>query len=125
LSPLLLTLLAGAGIDLFLADGPDTESFQSASGLAFLVDTMITLFVVSFVIRKMRQKEPALSRNTLWLRRLFAFGLIASTLHNLISAFLDVNQFNILNVVFFSLSAVATGFCAASLRKTEAPTVAV
>src|SRR4051812_10628113 len=70
LSPLLLMLFAGAGINLFLSDNPDADTLQAALELAHIADLMITVFVISFVIRKLRQQDAPLDRNTLWLRRL-------------------------------------------------------
>ena len=57
LTPLILTLLAGIGIDLFLTSGPDTDSFQSAGLLAFIADTIITLLVISYIVRRSRRRN--------------------------------------------------------------------
>jgi hypothetical protein len=118
LAPLILTLLAGIGVELFLASSPDNESFQSASVLAFVADTMVTLLVVSYVIRKARQQNVAVERNSLWLRRLFAVELVASAIRSLIGPFLASPQVGVVDILFFSICLVATAVCTFALRKT-------
>lgn len=116
LSPLILMIVAAGAVILFLSGSPDNDSFQSAAGLAFLVDTMVTLFVLSFVVRRYRQKE-IVDRNTLWLRRLFAFELVMSTLHSLVGPFLEEWQFNFFDIGFFAVSVIATAICTFALRR--------
>ena len=119
LSPLILMVLAAGGIVLFLSGSPDAESFQSASMLAFLADTMVTLLVLSFVARRHRQKE-VVDRNTLWLRRLFTFELVMSALHSLVAPFIGASQFNFVDMAFFSTSMLATAVCTFALRRVPA-----
>jgi hypothetical protein len=118
LSPVLLTVFAGAGINLFLVSGPDSDSLEAAAGLAYIADTMMTIFVLSFVLRKNRTQELLVERNTLWLRRLFTIELIMSAVHSLIAPFIDAKQFNFVDIVFFGLSVIATAACTLALRKT-------
>lgn len=122
LTPLILTLLAGIGIDLFLTSTPDTDSFQSAALLAFVADTIVTLFVISYLIRRSRQQDLIVERNALWLRRLFAVELIAGALRSLIGPFLASPESGIVDVLFFGTCLVATTVCTFALRKApEAP----
>jgi hypothetical protein len=114
----LLTVFAGAGINLFLVSGPDSDSLEAAAGLAYIADTMMTIFVLSFVLRKNRTQELLVERNTLWLRRLFTIELIMSAVHSLIAPFIDAKQFNFVDIVFFGLSVIATAACTLALRKT-------
>ncbi len=115
-TPLILTLLAGVGIEVFLATSPDQESFQSASVLAFIADTIVTLLVISYIVRKTRQHDTAVERNSLWLRRLFAVELVAGAIRSLIGPFL-APQVALLDVLFFSVCLVATAVCTFALRK--------
>jgi hypothetical protein len=117
LTPLILTLLAGIGIDLFLTSTPDTDSFQSAGLLAFIADTIITLLVISYIVRRSRQQELLVERNSLWLRRLFAIELIASGLRSLVGPFLAEPQVGIVDVLFFGVCLVATSVCMFALRR--------
>ena len=116
LSSVILMILAAGAVILFLSDTPDTDSFQSAAGLAFLADTMVTLLVLSFVVRRYRQKE-IVDRNTLWLRRLFTFELVMSALHSLIGPFLAEGQFTFFDIGFFGVSVIATAICTVALRR--------
>lgn len=116
MTTVVLMILAAGGIILFLSGTPDADSFQSAAMVAFLADTMITLFVLSFVVRRHRQKE-IVDRNTLWLRRLFTFELVVSALHSLIAPFLAASQFSFADIAFFSASMVATAVCTFALRR--------
>jgi hypothetical protein len=117
LTPLIFTLVAGIGIVLFLISGPDNDSFQSASMLAFVADTLVTLFVISYVIRRSRQVEPLVERNAFWLRRLFAIELIAGALRSVIGLFFASPQIGILDILFFAVCLVATAVCMLALRK--------
>jgi hypothetical protein len=110
-------LVAGIGIVLFLISGPDNDSFQSASMLAFVADTLVTLFVISYVIRRSRQVEPLVERNAFWLRRLFAIELIAGALRSVIGLFFASPQIGILDILFFAVCLVATAVCMLALRK--------
>jgi hypothetical protein len=116
LSPLILMIVAAGAVILFLSGSPDNDSFQSAAGLAFLADTMVTVLVLSFVVRRYRQKE-IVDRNTLWLRRLFTFELAMSALHSLIGPFLEESQFNFFDIGFFAISVIATAVCTLALRR--------
>jgi hypothetical protein len=117
ITPLILTFVAGLGIELFLAGNPDTESFQSASVLAFLADTIVTLVVIGYITRKARQRDAAVERNALWLRRLFAVELVAGAIRNLVGLFLASPQVGVIDIVFFSVCLVATAVCTFALRK--------
>jgi hypothetical protein len=119
-SPLILMVLAAGGIVLFLSGSPDADSVQSASMVAFLADTMVTLLVLSFVARRYRQKE-IVDRNTLWLRRLFTFELVMSALHSLIAPFLAASQFSVVDMAFFGTSMIATAACTLALRRVPEP----
>jgi hypothetical protein len=116
-APLVLILFAGICIDLFLASTPDNDSFQSASVLAFVADTIVTLLVISYVIRKTRQQDVAVERNILWLRRLFAVELVAGAIRSLIGPFLASPQVGVVDILFFSVCLVATAVCTFALRK--------
>jgi hypothetical protein len=118
LTPIILTLLAGIGIDLFLTNTPDADSFQSASLLAFVADTIITLLVISYIVRRSRQQDLLVERNSLWLRRLFAVELIASGLRSLVGPFIAEPQVGIVDVLFFAVCLAATAVCMLALRKT-------
>ncbi len=117
LSPVVFTLLAGAGINIFLAGSPDKESFEAAGALAFIADTMVTLLVISFLVRRLRQQDLAVERNPQWLRRLFLFQLVASAVHSLSALFVNQAAFSFVDIAFFSLSLVATVVCTLALRK--------
>jgi hypothetical protein len=117
LSPVLLMLFAGAGINLFLADNPDTDALQAALELAHIADLMITIFVISFVIRKLRQQDSTLDRNTLWLRRLFFIELISSAIQSMAAPFVDAQYYGVVESAFLSISVLATAICTISLRK--------
>jgi hypothetical protein len=116
LTSLVLMIVAAGAIILFLSSSPDTDSLQSAATVAFLADTMVTLLVLSFVVRRYRQNEMV-DRNTLWLRRLFTFELVMSALHSLIAPFLAASQFNFVDIGFFSASMIATAICTFALRR--------
>jgi hypothetical protein len=88
-----------------------------AATLAFVADTLVTLFVVSYVIRRSRQMEPAVERNALWLRRLFAIELIAGALRSVIGLFFASPEIGILDILFFAVCLVATAVCMLALRK--------
>jgi hypothetical protein len=109
-------ILAAGAVILFLSGTPDNDSFQSAAGLAFLADTMVTFFVLSYVVRRYRQKE-IVDRNTLWLRRLFTFELVMSALHSLVGPFLEEWQFNFFDIGFFAISVIVTAICTLALRR--------
>jgi hypothetical protein len=117
LTPLIFTLLAGLGIDLFLVSSPDADSLQAASVLAFMVDTVVALVVVSYVLRRLRTRERTADRNLAWLQRLFAVELIASVVRSLFGLFLDSPQASVLDILFFSVCLCATSACVISLRK--------
>lgn len=117
LTPLIFTLIAGMGIIFFLVSGPDTDTFQSASMLAFIADTLVTLFVISYVIRRSRQPEPVVDRNSLWLRRLFAVELIAGALRSVMGLFFASPEIGILDILFFAVCLIATFVCMFALRK--------
>jgi hypothetical protein len=117
LTPLIFMLIAGLAIDLFLIGGPDSDTFQSASVLAFIADTLVTLFVISYVIRRSRQMDPLVDRNSLWLRRLFAIELIAGALRSVIGLFFASPQIGILDILFFAVCLIATFVCMFALRK--------
>lgn len=117
ITPLVLTIVAGICIDLFLASSPDSESFQSASVLAFIADTIVTLLVISYVIRKTRQQDAAVEGNSRWLRRLFAVELVAGAVRSLIGPFLASPQVGLVDILFFSVCLVATAVCTVALKK--------
>ncbi|HXE14475.1 MAG TPA: hypothetical protein VN633_20280 [Bryobacteraceae bacterium] len=117
LTPLIFTLIAGIGIILFLVSGPDRDTFQSASALAFIADTLVTLFVISYVIRRSRQMDSPVDRNSLWLRRLFAVELIAGALRSVIGLFFASPKIGILDILFFAVCLIATFVCMFALRK--------
>lgn len=122
LTPLIFTLIAGIGVILFLLSGPDNDTFRSASVLAFIADTLVTLFVISYVIRRGRQTDPLVDRNSLWLRRLFAVELIAGALRSVIGLFFASPQIGILDILFFAVCLIATFVCMFALRKPAATT---
>jgi hypothetical protein len=120
LSVVLFMLLAGAGITMFLAGSPDKDSFEAATSLAYIADTMMTLFVISFLLRRLRLKDLTADHNTQWLRRLFLIQLSASAIHSLLAPFLPQSAFNIVDILFFSVSLAATLLCTLRLRKAPA-----
>ncbi len=120
LTPVILMILAAGAVVLFLGGNPHTGSFPSGAARGFLPDTLVTLLVLSFVMRRYRQKE-IVDRNTLWLRRLFTFELAVSLLHSLVAPFLAASQFNFVDIGFFSTSMVATAICTFALRRVPAP----
>jgi hypothetical protein len=117
LTSLIFTLIAGIGIILFLVSGPDNDTLQSASALAFIADTLVTLFVISYVIRRSRQVDALVDRNSLWLRRLFAVELIAGALRSVIGLFFASPKIGILDILFFAVCLIATFVCMFALRK--------
>lgn len=116
LMPLYLMIIAGSGVVLFLSGSPDAESVQAGYTLAYMADTMVTILVLSFVVRKSREKQ-VLERNTLWLRRLFTIELIISAVQSFIALFIKPSQFSFFAMAFFGASMIATAVCTFALRR--------
>lgn len=116
LMPVYLMIIAGSGVVMFLSSSPDAESVQSAYTLAYMADTMVTILVLSFVMRKNREKQ-IVERNTLWLRRLFTMELVISATQSLIALFIKPSQFSFFAMAFFGVSMIATAVCTFGLRR--------
>jgi hypothetical protein len=121
LGPALVTLGAAAAVVLFLMGSPGVDSIEVAEGLAFLADTVMTVVVAWYALRKMGGSTAAPGRNLLWIRRLFVIELVSSALRSIIEPLLASAHFNALDIVFFAVSVIATALCTVALRKRSEP----
>jgi hypothetical protein len=120
-SPLILMMMGGLGISAFLLASPDNTSFEAASSFAFIIDTGVTVFVLIYVIRQIRESGVAPDRNLRWLRRLFVFELAMSVARGALAFVVSLSYSNILDILFFGTGLIATAICTFGLRKAPVP----
>jgi hypothetical protein len=119
-SPLILMTLSGVGIAAFLLGSPDKDSFEAAASFAFIIDTIVTVVVLTYVIRRLREGGPPPDRNLLWLRRLFVFELATSVVRGALAFVVSLSYSSILDILFFGTGLIATAICTFGLRKAPA-----
>jgi hypothetical protein len=123
IGPAAVTLGAAATVVAFLMSSPGGDSIEAAEGLAFLADTVMTVVVIWYALRKMAGSSAAPGRNLLWIRRLFLVELVSSALRSIIEPLFASTHFNMLDIAFFAVSVIATALCTFALRKTSEPSV--
>ena len=124
MGPALVTMGAAAVVVLFLMSSPDADSIEAAEGLAFLMDTLVTVVVIWYALRKSSRASATPERNLLWLRRLFLVELVSSALRSIIEPLFASAHVTALDIVFFVVGVIATAVCTFALRKKSDPSVA-
>lgn len=123
IGPCLVTLGAAACVVFFLMSSPEPDSIETAEGLAFLMDTVMTIVIIWYSLRKLSRASVAPDRNLLWLRRLFLVELVSSALRSLVEPLFAGAHLTALDIIFFVISVIATAVCAFSLRKRSEPSI--
>jgi hypothetical protein len=123
IGPALVTLGAAAAVVVFLMNSPDADSLEVAEGLAFLMDTVMTVVVIWYALRKSFRPSTVPGRNLLWLRRLFIIELVSSALRNLVAPLFANAHLTLLDIAFILVSVIATAVCTLALRKKNDPSV--
>lgn len=123
IGPALVTLAAAGAVVVFLMNSPDGDSLEAAEGIAFLADTVMTVVVIWYALRKSFRASPLPGRNLLWLRRLFLIELVSSALRNLVAPLFANARLTLLDIAFIAVSVIATAVCTLALRKKNEPSV--
>lgn len=121
--PCLVTLGAAAAVVLFLMSSPDSDSIETAEGLAFLLDTVMTVVVIWYALRKLSRSSAAPDRNLIWLRRLFLVELVSSALRSIIEPLFASAHLTAIDIIVLVVSVTATAVCALSLRRRSEPSI--
>lgn len=75
-APPLAGLLAAACLAAYLSTGLDRDSFSTTYQVMLMLETIVSMVVAGYLIRKFRTGTPPGEPNVMWMRRLFFLTLV-------------------------------------------------
>lgn len=114
IAPAIGSLLGGAAVAAFLTTDLDTESFKDSFTGLLLMDTIMSVAVIGYLMRKFRAGTPPGDSNTMWIRRFFFLLTVMDVLALTVEV---VTGSQTMRIIYLTAMIIATLGCLAVLRK--------